>query len=100
MHVTHQEGGHDTKTLSAHAEHMLASRDPERNLELVLLPDPELMVGAGQVQLGEEARVQRLISKLVYVSKGLDGALRDGVYPAKILAKSPQVPVCLSCEEW
>jgi hypothetical protein len=44
MHVTHQEGGHAVKPKGVHAELKLASRDPERSLGLVLLPDPELMV--------------------------------------------------------
>jgi hypothetical protein len=55
MHVTHQEGGHAVKPKRANAELILAARDPEGSLELVLFSDPELMVGASQVELGEKA---------------------------------------------
>jgi hypothetical protein len=55
MHGTHQEGGHAVKPKCANAELILAARDPEGSLELVLFSDPELMVGAGQVELGEKA---------------------------------------------
>ncbi len=49
MHVTHQDGEHAMKLESSNAELIFASRDPERTLELVLLSNSELMVGAGQV---------------------------------------------------
>ncbi len=39
----------------ANAELILAARDPEGRLELVLFSDPELLVGASQVELGENA---------------------------------------------
>ncbi len=55
MHVTYQEGGHAVKPKSTNAELILAVRDPEGSLESVLLSDPELMVGAGQVELREKA---------------------------------------------
>ncbi len=37
------------KPKRANAELILAARDPERSLELVLFLDPELMLGVGQV---------------------------------------------------
>ena len=43
------------KPKRADAELILAARDPERSLELVLPANPDLMVGAGQVELGEKA---------------------------------------------
>ncbi len=43
------------KPKRANAKLILAARDPEGSLELVLLSDPELMVGAGQVEFGEKA---------------------------------------------
>ncbi len=55
MHVMHQEEGHAVKPQDANAELILAARDPEGSLDLVLFSDPELMVGAGQVELEENA---------------------------------------------
>ncbi len=55
MHVTYQEEGHAVKPKRANAELILAARDPEGSLELVLFSDPKLMVGASQDVLGEKA---------------------------------------------
>jgi hypothetical protein len=57
MHVMYQEGGHAVNWAQTRQRgtHILAARDPEKSLELALFLDPELMVGAGQVELGENA---------------------------------------------
>ncbi len=57
------------KQKCVNAEHILAARDPEGSLELVLLSGPELMVVAGQVEVGENARAPRLVNERVNVRK-------------------------------
>ena len=83
---------------SADAELVLAARNAERRLVLVLLPDPELHVGHCQVELGEEACTTRLVHELVHVRERLHRPLRDRVEPAVVLAEAPR-PVRLARED-
>ena len=67
----------------ADAELVLAAGDPERRLVLVRRPDAELHIGHRKVQLGEEARPARLVTR-----QRLHRPLLDGVEPAVVLAEA------------
>jgi hypothetical protein len=74
----------------ADAKLVLGTRDPKQRLELVFLPNAELHVCHGEIELGEEARTARLVDKLVDVRQRLHRLLRDGVQSAVVLKKAPR----------
>ena len=90
VHVTHQDRGHAVQAESADAKLVLATGDAKRRLELVGLPNAELHVRHGKIELGEEARTARLIDELVDVRQRLHRPLRDGVQSAVVLTKAPR----------